>query len=187
MTSRARLAIAVASAVVGGLAASPAATAGRTLTCAEVSVHVPAGWRGRVVPGGDGGFLLVVSTGPLAAVGGDVLGGTLSRLHRGGIVVALLGYGVVDPAATTFPRLRAPLTTRSMPLHAMFEGMPAGDRVARRWFRSHGSGYDVQVYFGADHVTPALRARADAVLAGLSFARAPRVPTAAGGRTRCRS
>jgi hypothetical protein len=47
--------------------------------------------------------------------------------------------------------------------------MPRGDRVSRRVFRAHGVGDDVQINFGPASVTPQLRARADAVLAGLRF------------------
>ncbi len=117
--------------------------------------------------------MLVVSTTPIAAAQGDVLGGTLQRLARGGVLVALLGYGGVAATDTLFPRLRAPLTARGLPLHTTFEGMPRGDRVARRWFQTRGAAYDVQIYFGTDRVTPQLRARADAVLAGLRFAPPP--------------
>ena len=148
-------------------------------------MHVPGGWHGRVSPGSGGGFLLMVSTAPLVAVQGDVLGGTLGHLERGGVLIALLGYGRVDAADRTFPQLRSGLTTRGLPLLAMFEGMPRGDRVSRRVFRAHGAGYDVQIYFGAASVTPQLRARADAVLAGLRFARPPAQPAGAGRPTRC--
>jgi hypothetical protein len=51
--------------------------------------------------------------------------------------------------------------------------MPRGDRVAREWFQARGARYDVQISFGADRVTLQLRARADAVLAGLRFAPYP--------------
>jgi hypothetical protein len=168
-----RLATTAAVLLVLGSTAPGAATADPTLHHAAVSARVPTGWHGRVVPGGGGGFLLLVSTTPIAAGDGDVLGATLRRLDRGGVLVALLGYGAVAPTDPLFQRLRAPLTTRGLPVHAMFEGMPRGDRVAREWFQAGGAAYDVQVYFGADRVTPELRARADAVLASLHFAAHP--------------
>jgi hypothetical protein len=139
------------------------------LSCAGVSVRLPAGLHGRVRPGNGGVFTLTLATFSLVAETDAVDERSAERMTAGDVLVLLIGYGrgqASNPAFRTHAQL--PLTVQRMKVYSRFEHLQPGHRLARTMFIARGAAYDVRVQF-ASPLDPFLRREANGVLRLLDF------------------